>query len=78
MRAVGLSRLLASNASASGSTPIDEALDSALDPGIWLDDRRSPKGEGGHENLNAGGHLAERPRPRKLPAGGHEICTPSR
>jgi hypothetical protein len=35
-------------------------------------------GDSGHGILNAGGHLPERRRPRKLPVRGHEICTPSR
>jgi hypothetical protein len=39
---------------------------------------RFGQGDSGHGILNAGGHLPERSRPRKLPAGGHEICTPSR
>jgi transcriptional regulator with XRE-family HTH domain len=36
------------------------------------------KRDSGHGNLNAGGHLAERSRPRELHNRGHEICTPSR
>jgi hypothetical protein len=39
---------------------------------------KPPPTDSGHENLNAGGHLAERSRPRKLHNRGQQNCTPSR
>jgi hypothetical protein len=59
--------------------PLIAGLAAALLLLTWVDPAAAAETvESGHENLNAGGHLAERPRPRKLPAGGHEICTPPR